>query len=193
MCLSLSARAVLGKEVSDRALPRHPEVCQDLLPRCVGSAGPSPCPSPILMHFLGRQKTMGFWFQGVREPHIHQALPGPSLLCSLLISSCGAPGEIATVKGPLVKVKVTPRDTAAVHPSGSGAGPGDGAKGCAGWRVEMPSLALKPSLTSSSLCSLSPRCLSFPLGHIGRTTVHFCRVAWTDAIRPSPNCFRGRV
>lgn len=87
-------------------------------------------------HCSCRQRRMDFWFQGV----IH---PGPSIrpcchpLSSspLLISVLGCGGEAAVVKGPLVKIKITPLDRAPA--------PGPTARGCA--RVELYIPGLPPT------------------------------------------------
>lgn len=81
------------------------EVCQALL---LGGLG-RPCFLPTSgTHCLCRQRRMDFWFQGVIQPHTSIRLCcRPFSFSLLLISALGCGGEIAIVKGLLVKIKIT--------------------------------------------------------------------------------------
>lgn len=85
--------------------PHRPEVCQALLLGRVGRL----CFLPASRtHCSSRQRKMDFWFQGVIRPGTSIRLCCPPLSFSpLLISALGCGGEIAIVKRPLVKIKIT--------------------------------------------------------------------------------------
>lgn len=117
-------------------------------------------------HCLCRQRRMDFWFQGVIQPHTSIRLCcRPLSFSPLLISALGCGREIAIVKRPLVKIKITLLDNATAlypHPRQLRDMPGGCAKGgCPGWRVELPCLALNPSPASYWLYYLITLCLSF--------------------------------
>lgn len=100
--LLLPAHTVQGKEVSDRTLPGHPELCKSFC-QCASV----PLPHPLFSGILVSQ------CNGVTHPS------GPTkalFLFPLPISALGYGGEIAIVKGPLVKIKITLPNDAAVQP-----------------------------------------------------------------------------
>lgn len=103
--------------------------------------------------------------------HICQALCHLSSLPPLLSSVLGCEGEIAIVKGPLVKIKITLVDSAiALHPHGQ---PG-GARGCARvaaqGRVGAARLGSKPQPCLFLAVLLSPLCLSLRVCLTGTIT-----------------------